>query len=130
MTLTDPCRLAPDRVLPFHFDSLSAEVARQVIEDWEAWRDYGRGDRREACERMAILVDLGRRQAAILLERHTGHAPTRGSVKRHRAELANMLEVITDDNPEELPRATITRCRIEVERPWRTWEREREDSAT
>lgn len=117
-------RTRPDRVLPYLFDALSAEVARQVIEEWSGWRDYGHGDRRGACERMAVLVDLGRQQAAIILERRTGDTIPRHSPKRNRRELADMLEQITDDNPEELSRHTITRCRTEVERPWITWARE------
>lgn len=117
-------RTRPDRVLPYLFDALSAEVARQVIEEWSGWRDYGHGDRRGACERMAVLVDLGRQQAGIILERRTGDPVPAWNVKRNRADLADMLEQITDDNPEELSRHTITRCRIEVERPWSAWARE------
>lgn len=123
-------RTRPDRVLPYLFDALSAEVARQVIEEWSGWRDYGHGDRRAACERMAVLVDLGRQQAAIILERRTG-VPARGwSPKRNRAELADMLEGATANNPEDLARHTITRCRIEVERPWTAWEREHREDET
>lgn len=119
-------RERPDRVLPYLFDALSAEVARQCIEEWSAWRDYGAGDRRGACERMAILVDLGRQQCAIILERRTGEPVARWSPKRNRAELADMLEIATDDNPEDLSRHTVNRCRVEVERPWFTYTRERE----
>lgn len=118
-------RVRPDRVLPYFFDALSAEVARQVIEEWSAWRDYEHGDRRGACERMAVLVDLGRQQAAIILERRTGETVPRWSPKRNRAELADMLEGATDNNPEDLPQRTVNRCRTEVERPWIMWDRER-----
>ena len=117
-------RTRPDRVLPYLFDALSAEVARQVTEEWSGWRDYGHGDRRAACERMAVLVDLGRQQAAIILERRTGEPVTRWSPKRNRRELADMLEHATSDNPEDLSRHTIRRCRTEVERPWITYARE------
>lgn len=118
------CRARPDRVLPYIFDALSAEVARQVTEEWSAWRDYGHGDRRGACERMAVLVDLGRQQAAIILERRTGEPVPRWSPKRNRRELTDMLEGATEDNPEDLSRHTVMRCRTEVERPWITYARE------
>lgn len=117
-------RTRPDRVLPYLFESLSAEVARQIIEEWSGWWDYGHGDRRGACERMAILVDLGRQQAAIILERRTGEPVPGWSPKRNRRELADMLDGITSNNPEYLSRHTITACRIEVERPWTAWARE------
>lgn len=123
------CRERPDRVMEWVFDALSAEVARQVIEEWSAWRDYGHGDRRAACERIAILVDLGRQQAAIVLERRTGEPTPGWSPRRNRRTLADMLEVATADNPEDLSRHTIQRCRTEVERPWITWTREREQTA-
>lgn len=116
-------RTRPDRVLPYLFDALSAEVARQITEEWSGWWDYGHGDRRAACERMAILVDLGRQQAAIILERRTGEPVTRWSPKRNRRELADMLDGITANNPEDLSKHTITACRIEVERPWIEWAR-------
>lgn len=121
-------RARPDRVLPYFFDALSSEVARQVIEEWSAWRDYGHGDRRGACDRMAILVDLGRQQAGIILERRTGEPVPAWNVKRNRRELADMLEQITEDNPEDLSRHTVNRCRTEVERPWTAWAREREQN--
>lgn len=117
-------RTRPDRVLPYLFDTLSAEVARQVTEEWSGWRDYGHGDRRGACERMAVLVDLGRQQAAIILERRTGEPVPGWSPKRNRRELADMLEGATSGNPEDLSRHTVSRCRIEVERPWTRWARE------
>lgn len=117
-------RIRPDRVLPYLFDALSAEVARQVIEEWSAWSDYGHGDRRGACERMAILVDLGRQQAAIILERRTGEPTPAWSPKRNRAALAEVLDGCTADNPEDLSRHTVNRCRIEVERPWAEYARE------
>lgn len=117
-------RTRPDRVLPYLFDALSAEVARQVIEEWSGWRDYGHGDRRAACERIAVLVDLGRQQAGIILERRTGKPTPAWSPKRNRRELADMLEVATASNPEDLSRHTVSRCRIEVERPWITYARE------
>lgn len=117
-------RTRPDRVLPYLFHALSAEVARQVIEEWASWREYGVADRRGACERMAILLDLGRQQAAIMLERRTGEPSTSWSPKRNRRELADMLERATASNPEDLSRHTITACRVEVERPWFAWARD------
>lgn len=117
-------RIRPDRVLPYLFDALSAEVARQCIEEWSAWWDYGHGDRRGACERMAVLVDLGRQQAAIILERRTGDPTPPWSPTVNRRDLAAMLETATDDNPEDLSRHTIGRCRVEVERPWIVWAKE------
>ena len=117
-------RLRPDRVLPYLFDALSAEVARQCVEEWSAWRDYGHGDRAGACQRMAVLVDLGAHQAALMLERRAGHPTAAWSPKRHRAKLARELDTMTEDDPEELARATISRIRIEVERPWIAWARE------
>ena len=119
-------RTRPDRVLPYVFDALSAEVARQCIEEWAGWREDGHGDRRGACERMAVLVDLGRQQAAIMLERRTGVPTTPWSVKRNRAKLAEDLYAATHDNPEDLDEATIRLCRIEVERPWFNWYRQHE----
>lgn len=119
-------RLAPDRALPYVWDALSAEVARQCIQEWSAWRDYDHEDRRAACERMAILADLGRQQAAIELERRTGfHAPS-WSPKRNRRELAERLESATASNPEDLARATVNMLRIEVERPWTQYIAQRE----
>lgn len=111
-------RLAPDRLLPYVWDSLSAEVARQCIAEWTAWRDYGHGDRASACERMAILADLGRQQAAIELERRTGDPTPRWTPTRNRADLTARLERATDSNPEDLARQTVSMIRIEVERPW------------
>lgn len=111
-------RFAPDRALPYVWDALSAEVARQCIAEWEAWRDYGRGDRAGACERMAILTDLGRQQAAIELERRTGVASAPWSPKRNRRELTALLETATARNPEDLAPLTIRTLRTEVERPW------------
>lgn len=118
-------RTRPDRVLPYMVDALSAEVAGQVIEEWAGWRDDGHGDRRGACERMAILTDLGRQQCAIILERRTGEPVPAWSPKRRRRELADMLDGMTADNPEHLAWSTINACRIEVERPWITWAREK-----
>ena len=120
----DQIRLRPDRVLPYLFDALSAEVARQCIEEWAAWRDYGLGDRAGACQRMAVLVDLGAQQAALILERRAGHPTAPWSPKKHRQYLARELYAMTDDNPEDLARATISRIRIEVERPWIAWAQE------
>ena len=120
----DTIRTRPDRVLPYCFTSLSAEVARQCIEEWSGWRDYDHGDRADACHRMAVLIDLGAQQAAIVLERRTGHPVAPWSPKRHRQKLARELYAMIEDNPEDLPRATITRIRIEVERPWTTWARQ------
>lgn len=117
-------RTRPDRVLPHVFDALSAEVARQAVAEWRGWRDDGHGDRRGACERIAVLVDLGRQQAAIELERRTGVPGTGWSPKRNRRLLADMLEVATSDNPPALSEHTITRCRSEVERPWITFARD------
>lgn len=117
-------RTRPDRVLLYPFDVLSAEVARQCIEEWAGWRQDSRGDRRGACERMAILVDLGRQQSAIILERHTGVPATPWSVKANRAKWTNELYAATRDNPEHMADSTIRRCRREVERPWFQWYRE------
>ena len=119
-------RTRPDRVLPYLFDALSAEVARQCIEEWASWRDYGHGDRAGACQRMAVLVDLGAQQAAIMLERRTGHVTAPWSPKRHREKLARELDGMTEGNPEDLAEATIRRIRIEVERPWFRWHRQHE----
>ena len=74
--MTKPRRLRPDRVLDYIFDALSAEVARQCVAEWDAYRvDYA-GTREDAAGRMAVLVDLGRQQAAIELERRTGWSCT------------------------------------------------------
>lgn len=121
-------RTRPDRVMPYLFDALSAEVARQCIEEWTGWRVDGHGDRRGACERMAVLIDLGRQQAAIVLERRTGVPAAPWSPKRNRAQLADDLYAATADNPEDLAEPTIRRCRIEVERPWCQWNREKEQN--
>ena len=112
------CRERPDRIMEWMFDALSSEVARQCIEEWSAWRDYGHGDRVGACERMAILVDLGRQQAAIELERRAGIITPRWSPKTNRRDLAARLESATARNPEDLSRHTVSMLRIEVERPW------------
>lgn len=117
-------RTRPDRVLPYLFDTLSAEVARQVTAEWAGWRDDGHGDRRGACERIAVLVDLGRQQAGIELERRTGEPVPGWSVKRNRRDLSDMLEQATADNPQQLPGPLVLQCRIETERPWTTWARE------
>lgn len=118
------CRTTPDRVLPYLADALSAEVARQIHTEWDSWRWNGLGGERwEACQRIAILTDLGRQQAAIILERRTGEPTERWSPKRNRDELAVMLYGATDDNPETLSRHTINRCRAEVERPLTAWAR-------
>lgn len=111
-------RLAPDRVLAFTFDMLSAEVARQCIAEWAQWWDHLQGDRTGACERMAILTDLGRQQAAIELERRSGVPAVRWSPTANRRELTAMLEGATSSNPEYLSQHTINRIRVEVERPW------------
>lgn len=111
-------RTRPDRALTHTFDALSAEVARQCIAEWNGWRIDGHGDRRAACERMAILADLGRQQAAIELERKTGEPVPRWQPKRSRAELADRLEVATDGNPEVLSWSVVVMLRTEVERPW------------
>lgn len=111
-------RLAPDRVLPYVWDALSAEVARQCIAEWAAWREHGHGDRLGACERMAILADLGRQQAALELERRIGEPALRWSPKRNRADLAVRLDTATAGNPEDLAQQTVNMIRTEVERPW------------
>lgn len=122
-------RARPDRLLPYVWDTLSAEVARQCIAEWEAWRDYGHGDRRAACERMAILTDLGRQQAAMELLRRGGVDSPRWTPKRNRQDLTDRLELATGRNPEDLPPQTVSMIRIEVERPWTQYvARQREEA--
>src|SRR5690625_1985948 len=110
-------RLAADRLLPFTFDMLSAEVARQCDADWAQRWDHGHGDRASACERVAILTGLSRKQAAIELERRSGVPAVRWSPTVNRRELTAMLERATSSNPEYLSQHTIIRIRVEVERP-------------
>ena len=111
-------RLAPDRVMDYMFDALSAEVARQCIAEWDAYRTEYRGTRAEAVDRMAILVDLGRQQAALELERRTGWSCTPWSIPKNRRSLAVTIGVMLAAEPADLTDATITRLRSEVERPW------------
>lgn len=110
-------RLAPDRVLPYWHEVLSAEAARQCIAEWDAYRAGG-GERVEACERMAILADLARQQAAIHLERQTGEAAPRWVTGANRTRLAGMLERATRSDPDDLDPQTVRRLRSEVERPY------------
>ena len=111
-------RLAPDRVMDYMFDALSAEVARQCIAEWDAYRTEYRGTRAEAVERMAILVDLGRQQAALELERRTGWSCAPWSIPKNRRHLAVTLGNMVAGEPEDLAEHTITRLRAECERPW------------
>lgn len=111
-------RLAPDRVLDYMFDALSAEVARQCMAEWDAYRTEYRGTRAEAVERMAILVDLGRQQAALELERRTGWSCAPWSIPKNRRHLAVTLGTMVAGEPEDLAEQTVTRLRAEVERPW------------
>lgn len=111
-------RLAPDRVLEYIFDGLSAEVARQCMAEWDAYRIEYRGTRAEAVDRMAILVDLGRQQAALELERRAGWSCPPWSIPKNRRHLAVVLGTAVAGEPEDLPESTITRLRAEVERPW------------
>lgn len=111
-------RLAPDRVLDYMFDALSAEVARQCMAEWDAYRTEYRGTRAEAVERMAILVDLGRQQAALELERRTGWSCTPWSIPKNRRHLSVTLGTMVAGEPDDLAEHTITRLRAEVERPW------------
>lgn len=116
--MTKPRRLRPDRVLDYIFDALSAEVARQCVAEWDAYRvDYA-GTREEAAERMAVLVDLGRQQAAIELERRTGWSCTPWSIPKNRRSLGITLGTMLAAEPEDLTEGTISRLRSEVERPW------------
>ena len=111
-------RLAPDRVMDYMFDALSAEVARQCIAEWDAYRTEYRGTRAEAVDRMAILVDLGRQQAALELERRAGWTCTPWSIPKNRRTLAAVIGAMVADEPDDLPEGTVTRLRTEVERPW------------
>lgn len=111
-------RLAPDRVLAFMFDALSAEVARQCMAEWDAYRTEYRGTRDEAADRMAILVDLGRQQAALELERRAGWSCTPWSIPKNRRHLAAVIGGMVAGEPDDLPETTIIRLRAEVERPW------------
>lgn len=111
-------RLAPDRVLDFMFDALSAEVARQCIAEWDAYRTEYRGTRAEAVDRMAILVDLGRQQAALELERRAGWTCKPWSIPKNRRTLAAVIGAMVAGEPDDLPEGTVTRLRTEVERPW------------
>lgn len=109
-------RNAPERVLPWRFEELAAEVARQCIAEWDA--RTGTDERQAACERMAILIDLGRQQAALMLERATGKPTPRWSVKAKRSALATQLVRALWENPATLPEPTIHLIRAEVMRPY------------
>ena len=111
-------RLRPDRVLSYIFEALSAEVARQCIAEWDAYREDYAGTRDEAVERMAILVDLGRQQAAIEVERRAGWSCTPWSIPKNRRHLTVTIGTMLAAEPEDLSDGTITRLRSEVERPW------------
>lgn len=111
-------RLAPDRAMEYIFDGLSAEVARQCMAEWDAYRSEYRGTRAEAVDRMAILVDLGRQQAALELERRTGWVCSPWSIPKNRRHLSVMLGVALTSEPEDIAESTVTRLRAEVERPW------------
>lgn len=111
-------RTRPDRVLLHTFDTLSAEVARQALAEWTGWADDGYDSRRGACERIAILADLGRQQAAIELERATGEPTDRWSPRRNRRDLTDRLETATEANGPTLTPRTLHLIRTEVERPW------------
>lgn len=116
--MTRARRLAPDRVLDYMFDALSAEVARQCMAEWDAYRTEYRGTRPEAVDRMAILVDLGRQQAALELERRTGWSCAPWSIPKNRRHLSVVLGTALTGEPEDISEQTITRLRAEVERPW------------
>lgn len=111
-------RLAPDRVLEYMFDALSAEVARQCMAEWDAYRAEYRGTRDDAAHRMAVLVDLGRQQAALELERRAGWRCTPWSIPKNRRHLAVALGTALAGEPEDISETTVARLRAEVERPW------------
>ncbi len=113
-----PRRLRPDRVLGYVFEALSAEVARQCLAEWDAYRVDYQGTRTEAAERMAVLVDLGRQQAAIELERRAGWTCKPWSIPKNRRSLGVIIGTMLADEPEDLSESTINRLRSEVERPW------------
>lgn len=111
-------RHRPDRVLDYMFDALSAEVARQCMAEWDAYRvDYA-GTRDESVDRMAILADLGRQQCALELERRTGWIAPAWSIPKNRRAVAVALRVALAGEPEDMSPQTIMRIRSEVERPW------------
>lgn len=111
-------RLAPDRVLEYMFDALSAEVARQCMAEWDAYRAEYRGTRDDAAHRIAVLVDLGRQQAALELERRAGWRCTPWSIPKNRRHLAVVVGTALAGEPEDMAETTVARLRAEVERPW------------
>src|SRR5699024_802841 len=111
-------RLAPDRVLEYMFDALSAEVARQCMAEWDAYRSEYRGTRDDAAHRIAVLVDLGRQQAALELERRTGWSCTPWSIPKNRRHLAVVVGTVLAGEPEDISEPTVASHRPWIERPW------------